>query len=105
MGFLEIIFVTANESLCIGLGVSDAGFVKQRAREIVCGEEKQRMMEEGGGGRGRTRRHARTKRKSKQVVCARVLEDTLTMYRMHKCGYTQAKLTCLCMLVYVQADP
>jgi len=49
MGFLEIIFVTANESLCIGLGVSDAGFVRQRAREIVCGGETQRELERKGG--------------------------------------------------------
>jgi len=56
MGFLEIIFVTANESLCIGLGVSDAGFVRQRAREIVCGGETQRELERKGGvKRGKTR--------------------------------------------------
>ena len=72
MGFLEIIFVTANESLCIGLGVSDAGFVKQRAREIVCGEEKQRMREEGGGWK-RENEKTRTHEEKEQAsgVCTR----------------------------------
>jgi len=72
MGFLEIIFVTANESLCIGLGVSDAGFVKQRAREIVCGEEKQRMREEGGGGkRGNEKTRTHEEKEQASGVCTR----------------------------------